>query len=147
MSKTTTFIHSNDILSASSEAELRKLGKFNDVRKALQTRLGNRLKFSGRGWKDLLEALTLLRTLGAIYSSTGYFASEPARYIYALTELDGEHRLKELGVEKDHYYNKEKARRWRDTIAKAIHPDVCAHPHANAASAKLTELYQEIAGE
>lgn len=147
MSKITTPINTNDILITTSEAELKKLGKFNDVRKALQQRLGNRLKFSGRGWKDLWEAMTLIRTLGAMNQNDAYFTSDVTRYIYALTELDGEYRLKELGVQKEHYFNKDKARRWRDAIIKKIAPDVCAHPHASAASAKLHELYQEIAGE
>jgi hypothetical protein len=139
-------LHPDALFQCTSVQELQSFGKYRAVRKAMQDRIGKSLRHYGRGWKDLYQMLEVIRTLGNVQPTAAYFTSEPARYIYALVELDGAYRLKELGILKHHYFNKEKARRWRDQIAKVIHPDVCLHPQASAAFAKLDDLYQEITG-
>lgn len=147
MNNSINSISINAVFNATSVKELQSLGSYRAVRKAMQDKIGKLLRHYGRGWKDLYNALEVIRALGNMNNSAVYFTSEPARYIYALIELDGEYRLKELGIQKEHYFNKDKARHWRDGIAKAIHPDVCAHPQATPASAKLSDLYQEILGD
>lgn len=73
-----------------------------------------------------------------------YFKSEVDRIIYALLRLDGEQRLRELGVNKSHTRDLEKAKSWRNKLAKLIHPDVCKHPESVEASTELTNLYEQM---
>lgn len=76
-----------------------------------------------------------------------YFKSEADRIIYALLKLDGEQRLKELGVDRSHTKDLQKAKKWRNDLAKIIHPDICNHPEAAEASGKLTKLYEQMTGK
>ena len=73
-----------------------------------------------------------------------YFKSAEARYIFYLLEVDGPKRAKALNIKKIHYSNKNEAKKWRDGIAKKIHPDVCKHKEAAKAISKLNQLYEEM---
>ena len=73
-----------------------------------------------------------------------YFKSEAARIIYALVKLDGEPRLKELKIDRSYYRDGEKAKKWRNEIAKLIHPDRCNHQQSAVATHKLTELFSNM---
>ena len=73
-----------------------------------------------------------------------YFKSKQHRYIFALVELDGTVRAKILGITKELYHDKNKAKIWRDTLVKQIHPDVCSVDGAEAAVAKVNELYSRM---
>lgn len=76
--------------------------------------------------------------------ASGYFVSEPARLIYALVELEGECRQRALGLTQAHYGDSELAKQWRKRIAMQIHPDVCRHPKADAATDELTKMFEEM---
>ena len=73
-----------------------------------------------------------------------YFISKQHRYIFALIELDGENRAKILGITKELYHEKQKAKAWRDNLIKLIHPDICAIEGSDKAVAKLNELYSRM---
>ena len=73
-----------------------------------------------------------------------YFISKQHRYIFALVELDGTIRAKILGIAQELYHDKNKAKMWRDTLVKQIHPDVCSIDGAEAAVAKVNELYSRM---
>lgn len=73
-----------------------------------------------------------------------YFISKQHRYIFALVELDGVIRAKMLGITKELYHDKSKAKMWRDTLVKQIHPDVCSVDGADKAVAKVNELYSRM---
>lgn len=76
--------------------------------------------------------------------SDKYFKSKQHRYIFTLTELDGENRAKILEITKELYHDKDKAKIWRDKIIKLIHPDICTIEGAEKAMAKLNELYSRM---
>ena len=44
-----------------------------------------------------------------------YFKSKQHRYIFALVELDGTPRAKILGITKELYHDKNKAKMWRES--------------------------------
>lgn len=158
-------------LQANSLEELKACGSFRELRQSIKEYLGNKIKLSFRSWKELYEVLNTLKHVAILEpresinmsklsnsnmhhldisnSSTEsiYFQSEVARIIYALVELDGKQRLKQLGLDKSYVVNPEKSKKWRNDIAKKIHPDVCQHPKASDASIKLVELYKEMAGQ
>ncbi len=73
-----------------------------------------------------------------------YFISREAEIIFYLVELEGETRLKKLGINRTHYSNKNKATKWRNDLAKLIHPDKCDHPEAVKAFTILEKMYHEM---
>lgn len=73
-----------------------------------------------------------------------YFISKQHRYVFALVELDGEIRAKIIGITKELYHDKDKAKIWRDTLVKQIHPDICSVDGAENAMAKVNELYARM---
>lgn len=75
-----------------------------------------------------------------------YFKSKEEELIFYLLELDGEKRNKKLNITKSCYYNKKDAKKWRNNIAKYLHPDKLSHPKAERATAKLNQLYFEMVG-
>ena len=62
-------------------------------------------------------------------------------------ELDGEIRMKKLGITKSLFNNKNEAKVWRDKILKEIHPDINNHPKSTLAMAKLNEMYNSMVGK
>lgn len=138
--------------------EFKRLGSYRNLRQEIKNSLGEKLYFKAKGWSDLWEVVQSIRKLSEespkkvqefkITNTSDeklmYFKSEADRIIYALLRLDGEQRLRELGVDKSYIKDVEKAKNWRNTLAKIIHPDVCKHPEAAEASTKLTKLYEQM---
>lgn len=73
-----------------------------------------------------------------------YFKSKEAELIFYLVELDGELRMKKLGITRQHTRNLATAKKWRNDIAQLIHPDVSNHPKAAQAFSVLTEMYEQM---
>lgn len=69
------------------------------------------------------------------------FISEQAKYIYVLTRLEGKSRTKELNILDDMYTDKEKAKKWRNAIAKYVHFDKGG---SDEAFQELEKLYQTM---
>ena len=79
-------------------------------------------------------------------TDSDYFVSPTAEVVYSIINLDGEQRLKALGINRTHYKNSDKAKKWRNDLAMKIHPDKCAHPHAGKAMDEITALYENMVG-
>lgn len=141
--------------------ELKSLGKFKDVKREIKEDVGDNIKITGRGWNDLYKNITIFSNLiENIYKSdlksididivkspniySNYFTSKSNEYIFYLTELDGEIRMKKLGIKKSLFNNKRAAKAWRDEILKEIHPDINNHPKSTIAMAKLNEMYHSM---
>lgn len=69
-----------------------------------------------------------------------FFKSEGAKYIFALTELDRESRMKALGIKEILYYNKEKADEWKQNIESAI--ELCKEENYDSYKIAIDKLYQ-----
>ena len=91
--------------------------------------------------KDLKQQL-----IAAQNTESDYFVSPDAEIVYSIIKLDGEQRLKALGINRTHYKNPDKAKKWRNDLAMKIHPDKCAHPHAGKAMDEITALYDNMVG-
>lgn len=139
--------------------DLKSLGKFKDVKREIKEDVGDNIKITGRGWNDLYKNITIFSNLiENIYKSdiqsidivkspnisSNYFTSKSNEYIFYLTELDGEIRMKKLGIKKSLFNNKKAAKTWRDEILKEIHPDINNHPKSTTAMAKLNEMYHSM---
>lgn len=143
-----------EILNAHSIEELKKLGSLNQVRRTVNDGFGFKVAGDGRGWKGYFSRIEKLREIAALvktessptFSANGelFFKSKADKYLFALSELDGQHRMKLLGISQELYFDKNKARFWRNEIATLIHPDNNSHPQAAHAYSKLTELYHSM---
>lgn len=79
-------------------------------------------------------------------TESDYFVSPTAEIIYSIVKLDGEDRLKALGINRSHYKDPAKAKQWRNELAAKIHPDKCTHPQAAIAIDEVTALYKNMVG-
>ena len=158
-------------MNASSIEELKKLGKFKEVREKIKQDIDadKMIKISGRGWKELYQSIqkfkeTISKLQGQDSSvvnhpkemiplnkqwttnTKDYFTTQDCEYIFYLVELDGKLRMDKLGITPTLFANKKAAKQWRDKISKAIHPDYCRHEKANEAMAQLNALYHQMTG-
>ncbi|MEG0856747.1 MAG: hypothetical protein RSG52_09720 [Terrisporobacter sp.] len=142
--------------------ELKALGKFTEVKDEIKKDLGENFKLTGRGWDDLFNKILNfshlidqinnsnkepLNKLDNNINTSAFFTSQASEYIFYLTELDGELRMKKLGITKSHFTNKNKAKTWRDKISKEIHPDINNHPKSSLAMSKLNDMYSSMVGK
>lgn len=79
-------------------------------------------------------------------TDSDYFVSPTAEIVYSIVKLDGEQRLKALGVNGSHFKDASKAKKWRNDLAAKVHPDKCAHPQATTAMDEITALYKNMVG-
>ena len=141
-----------DFFNASSVEELKTYGKLADLRKKLIDTLGNSVSVKSNTWDNFYRSVAALAKTARYASDASekkppkdlYFRGEAEKYIFYLLELDGKERLDKLAVSRLHYAKKNIAEKWKNKIAKIIHPDVCKHPLAEKAMARLNGMYQEM---
>ncbi|MDT4868929.1 hypothetical protein FQZ97_1039260 [compost metagenome] len=100
--------------------------------------------FKDWGEFDRLRDIFRFFTRHNISLNQEYFISEQAEAIYALTELDGVHQQKALGIVPAHYKNKAKAKEWWRKYSSLLYPDRCHHVNATKATAELNRLHEEM---
>jgi len=142
-----------DIFTAKSISELKTCGKLKDVREQFKSCIDSS-KFKTNTWANMFESIKAAKEMAE--SITGkpvpettqasgndpYFKGEAERYIFFLLEMDGEARKQKLKINRLNYSDKAYAKKWKDSIAKIVHPDNCKHPLAEAAYTELTEMYK-----
>ncbi|EJG0635987.1 hypothetical protein C4G38_RS23400 [Vibrio parahaemolyticus] len=127
--------------------DLKKLGTFNQVKKIINDDLDGCAHVRARSWESLLKTIEKIRSVFGNNAEEIWvdgFVSEEQKYIFCLVELDGENRLKLLGVSGLHYANKDVAKKWRNKIYQKIHPDKYTDPRTNQAVVILDKLYEEM---
>lgn len=73
-----------------------------------------------------------------------YFKGDAEFYIFCLTELSGIKRMELLNITEQCYSNKTIAKKWRNTIAKTIHPDICDIETSKEALSQLNKIYENM---
>jgi hypothetical protein len=147
-----------DWLKAKTVADLKHIGKMNEIKRTISAALGTSIKVTPRNWEELMSAVKSLNNFVSL--ATGnypkeksesknilYFQSEADQLIFYLLELEGEVRLKKLKIRPYHFHDKELATEWRNKIIKLIHPDICNHPLAGEAVAEMNKLFERMAGK
>lgn len=76
-----------------------------------------------------------------------YFKTEQHKIIFALMYTDTSLRERLLGISKELYLDKERAKEWRNDILKKIHPDICKIAGADEAVKSINELYFRMIAE
>ncbi|PGQ88158.1 hypothetical protein [Priestia megaterium] len=75
-----------------------------------------------------------------------YFKGEAEKLIFFIVELDGETRMKKLGITQYHYRNKNYALKWYEDLMKIINPNHCEHPKVQEAINELNKMYKSMVG-
>lgn len=140
------------IFKCNSKYELRDIGKFKFLKHSINNLFENVIIIKANSWEKFYNSINNIRefcNLNNDYNKSNnsndlYFKGNAERYIFFLLELDGKERLDKLGINKLHYSKKEIANKWRNNIAKIIHPDICHHPNAENAISKLNDMYKEM---
>lgn len=71
-----------------------------------------------------------------------YFLSEEIRIIFGLVELEGKQQLDFLGIDYEHYSNKNLAKKWyTETKEKIANSN---HPKLDVALVNLEKLYKSM---
>lgn len=96
--------------------------------------------------KNNEELIQFIKTLSLASSEKKnlFFISEEAKYIYILTQLQGEARKSALKITKKMVIDKNAAKKWRDEINLIIHTDRSIHPLAKEAIQQLDEIYKDL---
>lgn len=142
-----------------SVSELKTLGGLKEVKEILATSIGTDQLLTGNSFESVFQKLSALqqvvKTQDTFETETNekptptasYFNSLTDEYLFYLLELEGELRMKKLGITRQHFSNSKVAKQWYRSLAKMIHPDVCHHPNATLAMNQLTQLYREMGGK
>lgn len=76
-----------------------------------------------------------------------FFKSEEHKIIFAVMFTDTTLREELLGISEELYLNAKKAKEWRNSLVKKIHPDICKIDGADEAIKKINELYARMTEE
>ena len=135
----------NTLLDVTCLQDLKKYGSFKEVKAQLEALL-HLPKIVAKGWAELYAVIEKQPkakeepVVVASYESL-YFKDEVCEIIFYLLGLEGEVRLKKLGITNRHYKDKEQANEWKMQLIKKIHPDQSKHPMAEEATKELNKLY------
>lgn len=162
-----------DWLNVNNIEDIKKFGTLNEVKKIIKNDL--KVYFSGvkskdkniiemisvksSSWVGLLDKIKALKIFVNEFSdiknnetynsdayNNDYFKSKTDEYIFYLLEMDGKQRAEKLKINRNCYLSKVEAKKWRNKIAKELHPDKSNHKKATQAAAKLNQLYKEMIG-
>lgn len=104
-------------------------------------------KITSGSWKGIVDKIIIFKSIMKKLESDcseGLFNCEEAEIIFYLLEIDGPKRAKALNIRKIQYSDKKEAKKWRDNLAKKIHPDICKIQGCDRAISKLNQLYEEM---
>lgn len=73
-----------------------------------------------------------------------FFVSEEAEIIYVAIHFEGDNRLSKLGVVNAMKWDKEAAMLWRNNLLDRVHPSVCSHSQAAAATSVINNIYDNL---
>lgn len=140
------------IFNCKSESELKQIGKLNTLKNEINDFCNQSIIIKTNSWEKFYIAIDNIKKICNLNNAVEqveicddlYFKGIAEKYIFFLLELDGKQRLDKLCVNRLHYAKKEIANKWRNDIAKIIHPDICHHPNAEKAMSELNDMYKEM---
>ncbi len=105
--------------------ELKKIGsvenivkEIENVIKPLSIRKEKKIEY-----KELFEIVKLLKDKWKDFEKDDYFKNERSKYLFCLTEVDGEKRNKYIGLTDNLYHDPKLAKKWYYKISKILNPN------------------------
>ncbi|ERT45826.1 hypothetical protein ABVN58_11825 [Fusobacterium polymorphum] len=105
--------------------ELKKIGsvenivkEIENVIKPLSIRKEKKIEY-----KELFEIVKLLKDKWKDFENDDYFKNERSKYLFCLTEVDGEKRNKYIGLTDNLYHDPKLAKKWYYKISKILNPN------------------------
>ena len=129
----------------SSEEQLKCIAPLSDLISAIEKEISP-LSIHVTTYEELYEIVIVLKKHWNTFQDDVYFQSESARYIFALTHMEGKKRNEIIALTNELYGDEHKAKVWYKSVVKRIHPDVNQPNQEDAEKAmeKLNEIYDRI---
>ena len=89
-------------------------------------------------YKELIEIVKLLQDKWKDFEKDDYFKNERSKYLFCLTEVDGEKRNKYIGLTDNLYHDPELAKEWYYKISKIL------NPNANPTNKVIAEAFNNL---
>jgi hypothetical protein len=100
------------------------------------------LKINPTSYEDILDVINKLKVNWIKLSEIKVF-DEMTKYVFYLTELEGEQRNKKIGIVEDMYSDEKKAKAWYRRLSKIVHPDK-NNGEGDVAFKILSEIYNVL---
>lgn len=123
--------------------DLKKVGSIDDIINIIEDFI-KPIKINATSYEELFEYTSFLQNKLKEDSEDIYFKNNRSKYLFCLTQVDGEKRNVVIGLTDDLYENKDKANEWYKKIVKIIRPDINVDEITKAAFKELKDLYDNI---
>lgn len=129
----------------SNEEELKAMAPLEDIIKVIEKEI-NPLSIYVTSYAELNNVIKILKKHWNTFQDESYFQSKSARYIFALTHMEGKERNRIIELTEELYDDECKAKEWYRSIVKLIHPDMNQANQEDAKKAMdiLSEIYDRI---
>lgn len=96
-------------------------------------------------YEELFKIVKLLQDKWKDFEKDDYFKNERDKYLFCLTEVDGEKRNKYIGLTDNLYHDAELAKKWYHKISKVLNPNANPDNKVTAeAFNNLKKLYDVV---
>ena len=105
--------------------ELKKIGSVENIVKEIENVIKplSIRKEKKIVYKELFEIVKLLKDKWKDFENDDYFKNERSKYLFCLTEVDGEKRNKYIGLTDNLYHDPKLAKKWYYKISKILNPN------------------------
>lgn len=133
----------NQIYLVTNIDELKKLGSIDEIKKIIENDIYP-LKVSDSSYSELFDCISLLRDKWLDCHDIPYFVNERSKYLFCLTQVDGQKRNEYIGLNDELYDDKSKAKKWYRHIVKTLQPDINLDEITRNAFKELEDLYRVL---
>ena len=129
-----------ELRSISTIKELEKIGSVENIVKEIENIIKplSIRKEKKMEYEELFKIVKLLQDKWKDFEKDDYFKNERSKYLFCLTEVDGEKRNKYIGLTDNLYHDAELAKKWYYKISKVL------NPNANPANKVTAEAFNNL---
>lgn len=134
-----------DLKTISDEEELKVMAPLEDIIKVIEKEIYP-LSIHVNSYAEVNNVIKKLKNHWNTFQDDIYFQNKSARYIFALTHMEGKERNRIIELTEELYDDECRAKEWYRSVAKIIHPDMNQADQKNAEKAMdvLSEIYDRI---
>lgn len=132
-------------MSVESEAELRRRYSFEKAKALILRDLDLEGVVYFRSYKTLYSFVSSLQK-NFPSSDDEFFISTKHRLAFSLL-VHNENLDSEIGISKPLFFDRERARKWRDGLMRKFHPDLSEFPRSQEICNKITKIYKRLIGD